>query len=132
MAACTAAFCARCDFSSTADTRRASVFGAPSGLGQNSVEAASQSELLIGVALMSVLQLPRLGSALAPPSHTANRRKRPTRAIFLCCMECVFLINQLASLATHVELDSVQGTEKRRQMGQERVPVTQLNFCYNK
>lgn len=69
-------------------TWRASVFCAPSGLGQNGIEAASQSELLIGVALMSALQLPRLGSALVPPSHTANCRKQPPRAIFLCCM-CV-------------------------------------------
>lgn len=71
-------------------TRRASVFSAPSGLGQDSIEAASQSELLIGVALISALQLPRLGSAFAPPSPTVNCSTSPHVPFFLAA--CVLLI----------------------------------------
>lgn len=84
-------------------------------------EAASQSELLIGVAHMSVLQLPWLGSALAPCSHTANRRKLPTHVPFAFASR-VFLVNQLVSLAAHVELDSVQD-RKRRQMEQKKMSL---------
>lgn len=85
-------------------------------------EAVSQSsELLIGVALMSAFQLPRRRSALVPPSHTENGRKLPTHVPFAFA-SCAFLINQLASLAAHAELDSAK-ERKRRQVGPKKMSL---------
>lgn len=108
-----------CGFCSTADVPRLS---SQSSIWSRSeqFEAVSQSELLIAVALMSVLQLPRRGSALVPSSRTENGRKLPTQVPFAFA-SCAFLINQLASLAAHAELDSAK-ERKRRQVGQKKCP----------
>lgn len=105
-----------CGFCSTADVPRLS-FRCSIWCRSEQFQAASQSELLIGAALMSVLQLPRRGPALVPSSHTENGRKLPTQVSFAFA-SCTFLINQLASLAAHAELDSAK-ERKRRQVGQK-------------